>query len=294
VGVAHGAAQQRADEQGDPADHDGDEGAAAQDVAAQVPDVGAGAEAPPGAAGQAAVDGVDRGPGDDQRRPGGEVDDVRRVVDRDALPADRDQQRGGEQGADHGGHALPAAEDGEDADDDLEEGDDEAGADGVFEGELPQRLGDFPGVQGVQPGDHGAALAAVEVDGVAQLAHAGVDGDEAEEDAQREQHDTEVHPAAGVVGVPGRVVAVAPGAGSGVLVRDDGPRARVLERVVVVGRFVVARFVVGAADRAHGRQQGAAAVGALGADDGRLQGGRVVAVAVAAADAGDDLAGAGV
>src|SRR5690606_32739171 len=159
VGVAHGAAQQRADEQGDPADHDGDEGAAAQDVAAQVPDVGAGAEAPPGAAGQAAVDGVDRGPGDDQRRPGGEVDDVRRVVDRDALPADRDQQRGGEQGADHGGHALPAAEDGEDADDDLEEGDDEAGADGVFEGELPQRLGDFPGVQGVQPGDHGAALA---------------------------------------------------------------------------------------------------------------------------------------
>src|SRR5690606_18802766 len=118
------------------------------------------------------------------------------------------------------------------------------------------------------------------------------------------QHDTEVHPAAGIVGVPGRVVAVAPGAGSGVLVRDDGPRARVLERVVAVGRFAVGRFavgrfavgrfVVGAADRAHGRQQGAAAVGALGADDGRLQGGRVVAVAVAAADAGDDLGGAGV
>src|SRR5690606_39581647 len=85
-----------------------------------------------------------------------------------------------------------------------------------------------------------------------------------------------------------------PGAGSSVFFRDDGPRARVLERVVVVGRFVVARFVVGAADRAHGRQQGAAAVGALGADDGRLQGGRVVAVAVAAADAGDDLGGAGV
>ena len=73
---------------------------------------------------------------------------------------------------------------------------------GWCEGELAQRLGDFPGVQGVEPLDHGAALAAVEVDGVAELAHAGVDGDEAEEDAQRQQHDAEVHPAAGVVGVP--------------------------------------------------------------------------------------------
>ena len=59
----------------------------------------------------------------------------------------------------------------------------------------------------LQPLDHGAAFAAVEVDGVAELAHAGVDGDEAEEDAQREQDDAEVHPAAGVVGVPDGVAA---------------------------------------------------------------------------------------
>ena len=111
--------------------------------------LGAGAERAPGLAGEAAVDGVDGGAGDDQRAPGGEVDDVGRVVGGDALPADGDQQRGGEQRADDGGDPLPQAEDGEDADDDLEEGDGESGADGVREGEVAQRLGERPGVQGV-------------------------------------------------------------------------------------------------------------------------------------------------
>ena len=142
-------------------------------------------------------------------RPGGEVDDVGGVVGGDGLPADGEEQRGGQQRADDGGDALPQAEDGEDADDDLEEGDGEAGADGVGEREVAQRFGKGPRVQGVEPLDHGAALAAVEVDGVAELAHAGVDGDEAEEDAQREQDDAEVHPAAGVVGVAYGVVALA-------------------------------------------------------------------------------------
>ena len=76
------------------------------------------------------------------------------------------------------------------------------GAHRVLECEVAQGLGERPRVQRIQPLDHRAALAAVEVHGVAQLAHARVHGDEAEEDAQREQHDAEVHPAARVVGVP--------------------------------------------------------------------------------------------
>ncbi|CAM5536978.1 hypothetical protein SFUMM280S_04796 [Streptomyces fumanus] len=168
------------------------------------------------------------------------------------------------------------------------------------ERELPQGFGHFPGVQGVEPLDHGAALAAVEVDGVAELAHAGVGGDAAEEDAQRQQDHAEVHAAAGVVGVPGGVVGGAAAAvGVGVVVEV------VVVVEVGVGRVVLAGvggLVVGAGDGAHGGQQpGAvgAAVGALGADDGGFEGlggERVVVAAVAAGgpDAGDDLGGAGV
>ncbi len=65
-------------------------------------------------------------------------------------------------------------------------------------------------MEGVEPLHHGAALAAVEVDGVAELAHARADRDEAEEDAEREEDDAEVHPAAGVVGVPDGVLSVPP------------------------------------------------------------------------------------
>ena len=163
-----------------------------------------------------------------------------------------------------------------------------------------------PGVQGVEPLDHGAALAAVEVDGVAELAHAGVDGDEAEEDAQREQHDAEVHPAAGVVGVPDGVGAAAPVRRRR---RCRSPKSVVAAVVVVVvresveGRSVVGRFVVRAATVAHVRQQSGArrGGGALAADDGvstRLVEGRAaVGVGlrvVVDVDARDDLGGAGV
>lgn len=160
----------------------------------------------------------------------------------------------------------------------------------MFEGELPQRLGDFPRVQRVQPLHHGAALAAVEVVRVAELAHAGVDGDEPEEDAQRQQHHSEVHPAAGVIGVPDGLVA---GPASAPLVLAVVVRLRELlvgvPALAVARRLVVLRFVVRAADGAHGGEQpgalggGVVAVGALAADDGRLDGldGQVGAVAPA-------------
>ncbi len=151
-------------------------------------------------------------------------------------------------------------------------------------------------MQGVEPLDHGAAFAAVEVDGVAQLAHAGVDGDEAEEDAEREEDDAEVHPAAWVIGVPYRVVAVAPGPLVAPRVRLVG--VEVLELPVPVGGFVV-----GAAHGPHLGQEsvlaGVVGVAALGADDGRFQGlrGQVSVVAggvTAVLDTGDDLRGPGV
>ena len=178
----YGAAEQRADQQGQSGHHRGHHRAAAQHPAPQVGHLDAGAEPPPGLAGQPGVHGVDRGARDDQRAPGGEVDDVGGVVGGDGAPADGHQQRGGEQRADRRGDPLPQAADGQDADDDLEEGDGQTGADGVRDGEVAQRYGQRPGVERQQPLDHRAPLAAVEVDGVAELAHAGVDGDQAEED----------------------------------------------------------------------------------------------------------------
>ncbi len=114
-------------------------------------------------------------------------------------------------------------------------------------------------------------LAALEVDGVAELAHAGVDGDEAEEDAQGEEDDAEVHPAAGVVGVPdGVALAAAPEV---VLVAVP---LVVVVRVVRVGPVGPVRLVVveRAAGGAHALQErGPGAVpggvgGPAGADDG--------------------------
>ena len=105
-----------------------------------------------------------------------------RVVGGDGPPADRDQQCGREQRPHGGRDTLPQPEDGEHADEDLQEGDGQPRADGVREGEVTQRFGDGPRLERAQPGDHRAAVAPVEVDRVAQLAHAGVDRDEAEED----------------------------------------------------------------------------------------------------------------
>ncbi len=161
----------------------------------------------------------------------------------------------------------------------------EPGADGVGQRELPQRLGDVPRVQAVQPRDHGSARPAVEVQRVAQLAHPGVDGDPAEEDAQREQHHAQVHPAPGVVRVARRVVAVPPGAPAAVEALLDLVRG--LVRVLVEGRVVV--LVVRAADGAHRGQQRPVGVAALGADERALQRlGVVVVPAVPAARVRDD------
>lgn len=131
-----------------------------------------------------------------------------------------------------------------------------------------------------QPLDHGAALAAVEVDGVAELAHARVDGDEAEEHPHRQEYDPEVHPASGVVRVPDGVGAVP------LRPAPDG-----LVELVVLVRLMVVRTgvdgVVGADRLSHRGQQRASAVAAAGAVGGGDDGGGLGLV-----QARDDLGGA--
>ncbi len=210
----YGAAEQRADEQRQAGHHGGHHGAAAQHPAPQIGDLDARAEPPPGLAGQPGVHGVDRGARDDQRAPGGEVDDVGRVVGGDGAPADGHQQRGGEQRAER--RRRPAATGRRwSARRPRPGGTRRSGRrrQGARRRSHAAATASAQGSSDMQPLDHGAALAAVEVDGVAELAHAGVDGDQAEEDAQREQDDAEVHPAAGVVRVPDGVAAAPLGAG---------------------------------------------------------------------------------